>query len=68
MSVNTNHIIDVKPDDVPIWGAEAMAEEINRTRRATYHLLHTGQLDATKKGSTWVSTRRRLRRSLGAEE
>jgi hypothetical protein len=32
--------------DRPLWGAEAIAREINRAPRATYHLLENGYLDA----------------------
>jgi hypothetical protein len=53
--------------DVPVWGAGAMAPIINRSRRATFHMLETKQLDATKTGKQWVSTPRRLLKSLGVE-
>jgi hypothetical protein len=47
--------------DRPLWGAEAIAREINRAPRATYHLLEKGHLDADRIGGRWVSTPRRLR-------
>jgi hypothetical protein len=47
--------------DRPIWGAEAIAREINRAPRAVYHLLENGHLDADRVGGRWVSTPRRLR-------
>lgn len=53
--------------DRPIWGAKAIGENINRTERQTFYLLESGLLDATKVGSTWQSTPRKLRRSLGEE-
>jgi hypothetical protein len=53
--------------DQPLWGAARIAEFINRKRRQTYYLLSSGLLDANKIGETWVSTPRRLRRSLGME-
>jgi hypothetical protein len=53
--------------DRPVWGAEAIGQVINRTRRETYHLLNSGKLDATKCGAQHVSTPRRLLRSLGME-
>lgn len=43
-----------------IWGAEAIAKAIHRTRRQTFHLLETGQLPARKSGGQWVVSRRRL--------
>ena len=47
--------------DRPLWGAEAIAREINRAPRATYHLLENGHLDADRVGGRWVSTPRRSR-------
>jgi len=47
-------------DDAPVWGATAIGRVVNRSPRQTYHLLETGRLPATKFGSTWASTRRRL--------
>ena len=47
--------------DRPLWGAEAIAREIKREPRATYHLLENGRLDADRVGGRWVSTPRRLR-------
>jgi hypothetical protein len=47
--------------DVPIWGAAAIAAEINRTTRQTHHLLEIKALPADKVGGQWTSTRRRLR-------
>jgi hypothetical protein len=47
--------------DRPLWGARAIAREINRAQRATYHLLENGHLDADRVGGRWVSTPRRLR-------
>ena len=47
--------------DAPLWGAEAIAREIRRTPRQTYWSLENGDLPAGKMGSTWFSTRRRLR-------
>jgi hypothetical protein len=51
--------------DRPLWGAEAIAREINRAPRATYHLLENGHLDADRVGGRWVSTPRRLREQFG---
>jgi hypothetical protein len=59
-----------KPDttddlDAPIWEAKNMAPVIKRTVRQTFHLLQTKQIDATRTGGKYVSTRRRLLASLG---
>jgi len=60
---NTQHIdLDL---DVPLWGAKVMAPVINRTERETYHLIKNKQIDVTRKGNLYVSTRRRLLASLG---
>ena len=53
--------------DRPIWGATEIGKIINRNKRQTFHLLETGVLDASKVGSHWVSTQRRLNRSLGID-
>lgn len=50
-------------DDL-VWGGAAIAREIGRTERQTYHMLEAGQLPATKVGSLWVSSRRGLRTRL----
>jgi hypothetical protein len=46
--------------DKPVWGANKIAEVINRSPRSTFHLLEKGYIDADKVGHQWVSTRRRL--------
>jgi hypothetical protein len=43
-----------------LWGCRAIAAEINRTERATFNLLETGQLPAKKVGNTWVAVRGKL--------
>lgn len=48
-------------EDRPIWGAKNIGREIDKTERATFHLLSRGELPATKVGASWVTTRRRLR-------
>jgi hypothetical protein len=53
--------------DRPLWGAEAIAREINRAPRATYHLLENGYLDADRVGGRWVSTPRRLREQFAGK-
>ena len=53
--------------DEPIWGAEAIANEIKRNKRATFHMLEKGLLPAERVGGRWVSTRRRLRAFFSGE-
>jgi hypothetical protein len=47
--------------DKPIWGARSIGVEINKGEAATFHLLETGKIPATKIGRQWCTTRRRLR-------
>jgi hypothetical protein len=46
--------------DAPVWGADAIAEIVGRSKRQVFHMLHSGHLDANHVGGRWVSTRRRL--------
>lgn len=48
-----------------LWGAAAIAAEINATPRRTFHMLEAGHLPAAKVGRRWVSTPRKLRAALG---
>jgi hypothetical protein len=50
-----------------IWGAQKIGEEIGLSRRQTQHLLDTGQLQATKVGWRWATTRSRLRERFAGE-
>jgi hypothetical protein len=50
-------------DDI-IWGAPAIAREINRDKRSTYYLLEKGYLPARKNGRLWSASRRKLRAHL----
>ena len=59
---DTRHDDDL---DTPLWGVKEMAPVINRTERETYHLIKIKQLDVTRKGALYVSTKRRLLASLG---
>jgi hypothetical protein len=59
------HHDNINDLDVPLWGAKLMAPVINKTERETRHLIQTKQLDVTKKGALYVSTARRLLRSIG---
>lgn len=47
-------------DDL-LWGTEAIATEIGRPLRATFHLLANGRIPARKIGRTWVASRAALR-------
>jgi hypothetical protein len=44
-----------------IWGVSALAKEIGKTERQTYHLVETRQIPAGKTGGFIVASRRRLR-------
>jgi len=65
MQDTTNNVQDDL--DAPVWGAGAIAKEINRTERATFQLLQTKQLPAKKVGAMWVTTRRKLRALIVGE-
>jgi hypothetical protein len=47
-------------DDL-IWGAKAIAAELNQSERQTFHLLERGLLPAGKVGEKWVGSRKTLR-------
>jgi hypothetical protein len=53
-------------DDL-LWGAWAIAQEIGRGERATYHLLERGELPAKKVCGRWVATKSNLRKYLAGE-
>ena len=64
--------------DEILWGAEAISRAAELVKpdgsvdlRRGFYLLETGAVDATKVGhpkrGRWVSTLRRIRRSLGIE-
>jgi hypothetical protein len=44
-----------------IWGAKAIAAELNQSERQTFHLLERGLLPAGKVGEKWVGSRKALR-------
>jgi hypothetical protein len=59
--------------DVPVWGAREIGKEAGCFKddgtvdiREIYNLLEKGRVDADKCGKLWISTRNRIRRSLGA--
>jgi hypothetical protein len=43
-----------------IWGAPSIGRVINKSVRATYHLLENKFIPAGKVGGQWVGSRRRL--------
>jgi len=48
-----------------LWGAEEIAQAINRTRRQAHHLLIRGAITAAKKvGGRWCADRNELRRQF----
>lgn len=52
----------------PIWGAVAIAREINRTPRQTHYLLTTGGIrSAVRKGKRWAALPSALRREFGGQ-
>jgi hypothetical protein len=54
--------------DAPLWGAKAFGPIVKLDERAIYYALERGFLDADKFGDgRWVSTKRRLLKSLGIE-
>lgn len=43
-----------------VWGVEAIAALIGRTRRQTFHMLASGSLPGKKVGGRWVAHRQKL--------
>ena len=54
--------------DKPIWGASAFSRVIGRSESETNYLLIKRRIDASKNGCRWVSTPRRLLRSLERDQ
>lgn len=50
-----------------LWGAKAIASELGRTEKQTFHLLERGQIPAKKIGAQWVANRNTLRKHFEAE-
>jgi hypothetical protein len=48
-----------------IWGVKALAIEIARTERQTFHLLEIKSIPARKIGGRWVASRAALRQHFG---
>jgi len=44
-----------------LWGVEAIAAEIGKTSRQTFHLIETKQIPAAKIGGRIVASRAKLR-------
>ena len=57
----------ISPLDRPVWGADEIGKIANRDRRQTFYLMITGKIDAAKVGRVWMSTPRRILKSLGVE-
>jgi hypothetical protein len=45
-----------------IWGADAIAKELNLSARQAYHQLESGRLPARKQSGRWVASRTGFRR------
>jgi len=45
-----------------LWGVDAIAAELNLTRRQTYHQLESGRLPARKQSGKWCASRAGLRK------
>lgn len=50
-----------------LWGAQAIADYIERPVRDVYYLLQQDHIDADKCGDLWVTTKDRLRRQFNGE-
>ena len=53
-------------DDI-LWGADAIARYIGRSRRQTFHMLQTGLLPARKVGDQWIASKAELRQRFRPE-
>jgi hypothetical protein len=45
-----------------LWGCRAIAKEIDRNERETYHMLESGMLPVKKVGGRWAADRSVLRK------
>ena len=59
--VNANVSIDVATLDL-LWGVDAIARELNLSRRQAYHQLESGRLPARKHSGKWCASASGLRR------
>lgn len=52
-----------------IWGGDAIAREIGRKPRITFHMLENDQIPGAKKVcGRWCIARRKLREAFGLED
>jgi hypothetical protein len=52
-----------------VWGARAIANEINQTTRQTFHLLAIGAIKSARRvGGRYCADRNALRREFGAAD
>ena len=54
--------------DAPLWGAAAIAQEIESSIPTTYQLIYRKQLPVRRVGGRWCTTRRRLRAFFNGTE
>jgi hypothetical protein len=54
-------LMDMEPQEKPLWGAKAIGDELGLPERKAFYLLEKGLLPARKIGRIWVSTRKELR-------
>lgn len=60
MTSQNNKVVQAHDVSDLVWGAEAIAKFLGRTRRSTFHLLEKGELPARKVGGRWVASRGEL--------
>ncbi|MEC9245727.1 MAG: DNA-binding protein [Pseudomonadota bacterium] len=61
--------IEKKADLDVIWGGEAIAREIGRKSRITFHMLEKGEIPGARKVcGRWCITRQKLREAFGLED
>jgi hypothetical protein len=58
---------DVDAADL-LWGADAIARAIGRSRRIAYYLLESKLIPARKVGGVWVASRRNIFKALRGNE
>lgn len=67
MQLHTNE--PTVDDEIYLWGAQAIGQEIQRTPRQTRHLLDKGLVPgAFKLGGRWVARRGALRNGMRERE
>jgi hypothetical protein len=64
MGINANVSIDVGKAEALdlLWGVDAIAQELNLSRRQTYYQLESGRLPARKQCGRWCASRVGLRK------